>query len=153
MQAIRAKNLPADRWTASKLNMMIQWHKRPDDSAMPSKKAEKLARYYEIYGCGEPVAPNILGLQPQEEHQEIPEPPPLPEPNLAAAADCNGRDADAVLLLMLAGNEGVSHVGNEFCQVEVVWFLRGEQLWSFEQQLKTKLLKIKPVFLLKIYYI
>ena len=120
MQAIRAKNLPADRWTASELNTMIQWHKRPDDSAMPSKKAEKLARYYEICGRGEPVAPNILGLQPQEEHQEIPEPPPLPEPDLVAAADCDGRDADAVILLMLAGNEGVSLVGDEFCQVEVV---------------------------------
>jgi hypothetical protein len=120
VQAIRAKNLPADRWTTSELNTMIQWHKRPDDSAMPSKKAEKLARYYEICGRGEPVAPNISGLQPQEEHQEIPEPPPLPEPDLAAAADCDGRDADAVLLLMLAGKEGVSHVGDEFCQMEVV---------------------------------
>ncbi len=99
---------------------MIQWHKCPDDSVMPSKKAEKLARYYEICGRGEPVAPNISGLQLQEEHQEIPEPPPLPEPDLAAAVDCDGRDADAVLLLMLAGNEGISYVGNEVSHVEVV---------------------------------
>jgi hypothetical protein len=120
VQAIRAKNLPAEKRTTAELNTMIQWHKRPDDSAMPSKKAEKLARYYDICGRGEPVAPKILGLQLQEEHQEIPEPPPLHEPDLSAAVDCDGRDADAVLLLMLAGNEGVSHVGNEISLVEVV---------------------------------
>ncbi len=110
VQAIRAKNLPADKWTTAELNTMIQCHQRPEDSVMPSKKAEKLARYHEICGHGDPVAPRISGLQIQEEHQEIPDPPPLPEPVLAAAVDCDGRDADAVLLLMLACNEGVSQV-------------------------------------------
>ncbi len=61
VQAIRAKNLPADKWTIAKLNTMIQWHKHPEDSAMPNKKAEKLARYHEICGGSEPAAPRSSG--------------------------------------------------------------------------------------------
>ncbi len=64
MQAIRAKNL-------AKLNMMIQWHKRPDDSVMPSKMADKPTWYYNIYGGGDPVAPQISGSPNQKVHQEI----------------------------------------------------------------------------------
>jgi hypothetical protein len=47
---------------------MIQWQKRPDDSAMPSKKTDKLAQYYDIYGHGDPVAPQSLGSPIQEDH-------------------------------------------------------------------------------------
>jgi len=40
VEAIRAKNLPAEKWTATELNTMIQWYKQPDDAAMPTKKAD-----------------------------------------------------------------------------------------------------------------
>jgi hypothetical protein len=79
VQAIRSKNLPAEKWSSAELNTMIQWHKRPDDAAMPSKKAEKLARYYDICGRGNPVAPTVLAATL----------PPAPEPDLAITdADC-----------------------------------------------------------------
>jgi hypothetical protein len=42
VEAIRAKNLPAEKWTATELNTMIQWYKQPDDAAMPTKKADNL---------------------------------------------------------------------------------------------------------------
>jgi hypothetical protein len=94
---------------------MIKWHKHPDDSAMPSKKADKLAWYYDICGWGDPVAPQILGLPIQEDHREIPAPLPLPEPDLdindVTAVDFDGRDAalDAgeVLLMIAPRVEGV----------------------------------------------
>ncbi len=75
-----------------------------DDSAMPSKKADKLALLHKI-----------LGSPIQEDHREIPAPLPLPEPDLdindVAAIDFDGRDAalDAgeVLLMIASRVEGV----------------------------------------------
>jgi hypothetical protein len=48
VQAIKDKNLPPKKWTVSELNTMLQWYKSPSNTAMPSKKADKLARYYQI---------------------------------------------------------------------------------------------------------
>jgi hypothetical protein len=45
VEAIRTKNLPPEKWTSAELNTMIQWYKGPNDSAMPPKKCDKLARY------------------------------------------------------------------------------------------------------------
>jgi hypothetical protein len=44
VQAMREKNLPPEKCTVAQLNTMIQWHKHPEDAAMPNKKGEKLAR-------------------------------------------------------------------------------------------------------------
>jgi hypothetical protein len=55
VQAIREKNIPPEKWTVAQLNTMIQWHRRPEDAAMPNKNVEKLARYHEIKGCGDPL--------------------------------------------------------------------------------------------------
>ncbi len=77
VEAIRAKNLPPEKWTNSELNTMIQWFKRPNDTAMPTKKAEKLARYYDICGRGDPPVPVLQDLPPL----------PLPAPIDSAAAN------------------------------------------------------------------
>ena len=62
VEAIRMKNLPPEKWTSSDLGMMIQWYKRPTDEAMPSKKADKLARYLQICARGDPPAPQLMFL-------------------------------------------------------------------------------------------
>jgi hypothetical protein len=104
VQAIREKNLPPEQWTVAQLNTMIQWHKRPEDAAMPSKKGEKLARYHEIKERGDPPEPQLL-------EQQIPPLPPLPgselDPNMMEAngdaADSNDEnDAGAALLVLFA---------------------------------------------------
>jgi len=100
VQAIRTKNLPAEKWTSSELNMMIQWLKRPDDAAMPSKKADKLARYYDICGCGDPVAPTVpIELVPpaQLKEEDDDELPPLPTPDLVI----NNEAVDAAAILAM----------------------------------------------------
>jgi hypothetical protein len=83
VQAIRAKNLPAEKWTATELTTMIQWYKRPDDTAMPGKKADKLARYYDICARGDPVAPKITTIIPLPTgDDDADDPPLLPELDL-----------------------------------------------------------------------
>ena len=52
---------------------MLQWYKRPDDAAMPNKKANKLARYHEIKGRSDPPIPQLSAPQ-----REISPLPPLP---------------------------------------------------------------------------
>jgi hypothetical protein len=42
VEAIRQKNLPPEKWTSGELNTMLQWFKRPLDTAMPNKKSDKL---------------------------------------------------------------------------------------------------------------
>jgi hypothetical protein len=44
VQVIKDKNLPPEKWTVPELNTMLQWYKNPSDTAMPTKKAEKIAR-------------------------------------------------------------------------------------------------------------
>jgi len=67
VKAIREKNLPPDKWSVADINTMLQWYKNPSDTAMPTKKADKLARYYQICMRGDPTGPELLQL-----------PPPLP---------------------------------------------------------------------------
>jgi len=62
LQAIREKNLPPEKWTVSELNKMMQWYKQPEDGVMPSKKADKLARYHEIKGRGDPPMPQPIQM-------------------------------------------------------------------------------------------
>ena len=38
---------------------MLKWYKRKDDAAFPSKKADKLTRYYETCGRGGAAAPTV----------------------------------------------------------------------------------------------
>jgi hypothetical protein len=119
VQAIRSKNLPAEKWTSSELNTMIQWHKRPDDAAMPSKKADKLARYYDICGRGDPVAPTLpIELVPpaQLEEDDDDELPPLPAPDL----DINNGAVDAAAILAIVNldlDAAVDNVG----QPAAIW--------------------------------
>jgi hypothetical protein len=72
VEAIRTKNLPPEKWTSAELNTMIQWYKRPNDSAMPPKKCDKLARYQEICGRADPQPPQ---LQNEPTTASLPLPP------------------------------------------------------------------------------
>jgi hypothetical protein len=94
VQAIRENNLTTDKWTTDELNMMIQWHKCPEDSVMPSKKAEELARYFGICGHGKSSCSKNFRMHIHEKHQNIKlhAPLPLAEPDL----DINDTTASAV---------------------------------------------------------
>jgi hypothetical protein len=94
--AIREKNLPPEKWTVAELNTMLQWYKRPDNAAMPNKKADKLARYHEIKGRGDPPIPQLSAPQLQ-----ISPLPPLP-----------GFDGDIVPLPLIQGTEDDSNDNN-----------------------------------------
>lgn len=60
VQAIKDKNLPPEKWTSTQLHTMIQWYRHPEDAAIPSKKADKLTRYFEICGRGDPAEPSLV---------------------------------------------------------------------------------------------
>ncbi len=77
--AIRNKNLPPEKWTSTELNTMIQWYKRPDNSAMPTKKPDKLARFLDICGRGDPDPPQLPTLM-------LSLPPLLPMPQATESA-------------------------------------------------------------------
>jgi hypothetical protein len=59
VETIRMKNLPPEKWASAELNTMIQWYKCPNNSTMPPKKCDKLARYREICGCADPQPPQL----------------------------------------------------------------------------------------------
>ena len=71
---------------------MVEW---PEDGAMLTNKADKLARYHEIKGPGDPPMPTLIAM-------EIPPLPPLvgsePEPNIPAEVD----NASSKALLLFA---------------------------------------------------
>jgi hypothetical protein len=75
VQAIREKNLPPEQWTSGQLQVMLKWYKCKDDAAFPSKKADKLTRYYETCGRGDPAAPtvseNVAPLLPEIANDEM----------------------------------------------------------------------------------
>ena len=54
---------------------MLKWYKHKDDAAFPSKKADKLTRYYETCGRGDPAAPtvseNVAPLLPEIANDEM----------------------------------------------------------------------------------
>jgi hypothetical protein len=87
----------------SEWNTMMQWYEWPEDGAMLTNKVDKLARYHEIKGPGDPPMPTLIAM-------EIPPLPPLvgsePEPNIPAEVDNasskQGNDAAAEALLLLA---------------------------------------------------
>jgi hypothetical protein len=60
--------------------MMLQWYINNSDTAMPTKKADKLAQYYQICMQGEPTTPILLLLP-------LPPLPTLPQPTLTTASD------------------------------------------------------------------
>jgi hypothetical protein len=53
VKAIREKNLPPEKWSVADLNAMLQWYKNPSNTAVPTKKADKLAiqRGWSFYHC------------------------------------------------------------------------------------------------------
>ncbi len=59
VQAIKDKNLPPEKWTSTQFHTMIKWYRRPEDAAIPSKKADKLTHYFEICGRGDPTEPSL----------------------------------------------------------------------------------------------
>jgi hypothetical protein len=92
VQAIREKNLPPEQWTSGQLQVMLKRYKHKDDAAFPSKKANKLTRYYEICGRGDPVAPTV------SEHVA----PLLPETaddEMLPVIDDDGSDCSAIILI------------------------------------------------------
>ena len=89
VQAVREKNLPPEKWTIAELNSMLQWYKNGTNTAMPTKKAEKLARYHLSCNRGDPPEPELDPLPPL--------PPPQPasedEPNTLPVLDDNQNGA------------------------------------------------------------
>ncbi len=64
VKVIKNKNLPPEKWTVPELNTMLQWYKNLSDTAMPTKKAEKIARYYQICNREDPPEPELQPLPP-----------------------------------------------------------------------------------------
>jgi hypothetical protein len=64
VQVIKDKNLPPEKWTVAELNTMLQWYKNLSDTTMPTKKAEKIARYYHICNREDPPEPELQPLPP-----------------------------------------------------------------------------------------
>ncbi len=93
-----------EKWTSAELNTMIQWHKRPDDAAMPGKKAEKLARYYDIYRRGDPVTPTVMREDTPMLAATL---PPAPEPDLAITDADETLDAGEALLMFAYATEAM----------------------------------------------
>jgi len=91
VSAIREKNLPPEKWSVADLNTMLQWYKNNSDTAMPTKKVDKLARYYQICMRGEPTPP-ILPLLP------LPPLPTLQQPTLTTADEGDSQTSDLRLL-------------------------------------------------------
>jgi hypothetical protein len=104
VQAIRSKKLPAEKWTSAELKTMIQWHKRPNDAAMPSKKAEKLARYYDICGRGNPVAPTVMREDTPMLTATL---PPVPEPDLSITVADGTLNAGEARLILASASEAM----------------------------------------------
>jgi len=80
---------------------MLQWYKRLDDTAMPAKKSDKLARYFEICCKGDPTPPVIDATPPLPQQANAgleDEMPPLPHQDSATrgdeAADVSARRED-----------------------------------------------------------
>ncbi len=94
MQGIKDKNLPPEKRTVSELNAMLQWYKNPNDTAAPTKKAEKLAKYYQICNQGDPLEPEI---------QPLPSLPPPPAP-----VDSSNEEEPRALQLTLLDDNGSS---------------------------------------------
>ncbi len=80
------------------------WYKRPDAAATPSKKAEKLARYYDICGCGDPVAPTVMREDMPMLAATL---PPAPEPDLAITDANEMLDAGEALLMFASATEAM----------------------------------------------
>lgn len=72
VNAVKAANMPPEKWSASQLHVMVKWYKRDDDNALPSKKSDLLTRYLETCNRGDRVAP-LLPETPQLDpiHQEL----------------------------------------------------------------------------------
>ncbi len=78
---------------------------------MPSKKADKLARYYDICGRGDPVAPTVpIELVPpaQLKEDDDNELPPLTGPDL----DINNEAVDTAAILATTNLDLDAAVGN-----------------------------------------
>jgi hypothetical protein len=48
VQGIKDRNLPLEKWTVAELHTMLHWYKNLNNTTMPMKKAEKLARLKQI---------------------------------------------------------------------------------------------------------
>ena len=61
VDAIKANNLPPEKWTSKQLNTMLKWYKQYGDQALPKCKLKQLELYHKI--C---------------DHEDLP-PPSLPD--------------------------------------------------------------------------
>ena len=60
VDALKNKSISPEAWTVPQLNLMLRWYRRPEDAPLPTKKAERLVRYYEICARGDPLIPDVL---------------------------------------------------------------------------------------------
>jgi hypothetical protein len=72
VQGIEDKYLPLEKWTVAEHNTVLQWYKNTNDIVIPKKKAEKLARYYQICNRGDPLDAEIHLLPPLPSPQAVP---------------------------------------------------------------------------------
>lgn len=64
VQALKDKNILPEEWTVPQLHLMLKWYKLPEDAAVPKRKGDMLAQYYEIRVRGEPRIPELLTSLP-----------------------------------------------------------------------------------------
>jgi len=98
IQDLKQKNLSPEDWTVPKLTLMIRWYRRPEDAALPKTKKERLVRYYESFGRGDPQVPELLTKLPSKRAVPdffLPSPLPLlPTASIASVLDGHSDPAE-----------------------------------------------------------
>jgi len=93
VNAVKAANMPPEKWLASRLHVMVKWYKRDDDNALPRKKSDLLTRYLETCNWGDwgdRLAPLLL---------ETPQLDPIHQELLPISIDNDDRSVEDVLAL------------------------------------------------------
>jgi hypothetical protein len=93
VDAIKANNLPPEKWTSKQLNTMLKWYKQDGDPALPKCKPEQLELYHKICDHEDlppPSLPDELMCLPNEDEDMPPLPLPQPEEELLIPLETEG---------------------------------------------------------------
>jgi hypothetical protein len=93
VDAIKANNLPPEKWTSKQLNTMLKWYKQDGDPALPKCKPEQLELYHKICDHEDlppPSLPDELMCLPNEDEDMPPLPLPQPEEDLLIPLETEG---------------------------------------------------------------